>query len=180
MSDSSKKPAVGDKPRKAPTLYFIVAVKLLKGIAALILAIVTYTLSDNNLPEEFRKMLEFFHLDPEKKFFLEVADRLAEITTSNMNWLAIMAVIYGLFMLLQAVGLAMRVSWVVWLVIGESAFFIPIEIFKLVSRPVPGVEPHHHLIAHPKIGVLVILLVNIGIVWYLFQNRNRIIKHHHH
>jgi uncharacterized membrane protein (DUF2068 family) len=165
--------------KRAPTLYFIVGVKLLKGVAALLLALGAFSLTDNNLPEEFRKLLEFLHIDPEKKFFLELADRISDITPSNLNWFAYVSIAYGLFMLLQAVGLALRVSWIVWLVIAESAFFIPIEVFELVHRRT-NVEVRPHLLAHPKIGVAIVLLVNVAIVWYLFKNRARIIRQHHH
>jgi uncharacterized membrane protein (DUF2068 family) len=161
-------------PKRAPTLYFIVAFKLFKGVAALLLALGAYSLTDNNLPEDFRKLLEFLHIDPEKRFFLDLADRIAEITPANLNWLAVISIVYGLFMLLQAVGLAMRVSWAVWLVILESGFFIPIEILDLIHRHT-GAETHRHL---PKIGVALVLAANVAIVWYLYRNRNRIIKHH--
>jgi uncharacterized membrane protein (DUF2068 family) len=168
------------KPKRAPTLYFIIGVKFFKGVAALLLALGAYSLTDNNLPEDFRKLLEFLHLDPEKKFFLELADRVGEITPANLEWLAVGSIIYGLFMLLQAGGLIFRVSWIVWLVIGESAFFIPIEIFELVRRHVPNPENHPHIFAHPKTGIAIVLAVNVAIVWYLFKNRARIIRHHHH
>jgi uncharacterized membrane protein (DUF2068 family) len=180
MSDEQKNLAVmvvNPKPKRAPTLYFIVGVKLLKGVTALLLALGAFNLTDNNLPEDFRKVLEFLHIDPEKKFFLELADRISEITPANLEWVAVGSVVYGLFMLLQAVGLALRVSWAVWLVIGESAFFIPIEVFELIRRRVPN-ESHPHLFGHPKISVAIILAVNIAIVWYLFKNRERIIRHH--
>jgi uncharacterized membrane protein (DUF2068 family) len=183
MSDEPKNLAVmvvNPKPKRAPTLYFIVAVKLVKGVAALLLALGSYSLTDNNLPEDFRSLLEFFHIDPEKRFFLELADRVADITPNNLKWLAAGSVIYGLFMLLQAGGLIFRVSWIVWLVIGESAFFIPIEIFELVRKHAPAAENHPHLFTHPKIGVAIVLAVNVAIVWYLFKNRARIIRHHHH
>jgi uncharacterized membrane protein (DUF2068 family) len=170
---------LGDKPKRAPTLYFIVGFKLLKGLAALSLALGAYSLTDNNLPDEFRKLLEFLHLDPEKKFFLDLADRIGEITPNNLKWLAAGSVIYGLFMLLQAVGLGLRVSWIVWLVIAESAFFIPIEVFELVRRHVLNPENHPHFWNHPKIGIAIVLIVNVAIVWYLFKNRHRLIKHHH-
>ena len=181
MSDEQKNPdTTGKLPTKgAPTLYFIVGFKLLKGIAALSLALGAYSLTDNNLPDEFRRLLEFLHLDPEKKFFLEAADRIGEITPANLKWVAVGSVVYGLFMMLQAVGLALRVSWVVWLVIAESAFFIPIELFELVRRHAPNAENHPHLFAHPKIGVALILVANVAIVWYLFKNRERVIRHHH-
>jgi uncharacterized membrane protein (DUF2068 family) len=165
------------KPKRAPTLYFIVAFKFVKGIAALLLAVGAYSLSDNNLPNDFRRLLEFLHIDPEKKFFLDIADRLSDVTPANLHWLTGLSIAYGLFMLLQGVGLALRVSWAVWLVIGESAFFIPIEILDLVRRHNPSPD-HPHFLAHPRIGVLIILMANIAIVWYLFKNRNRIIKHH--
>ena len=177
MSDEQKNP-VGPgpepAPKRAPTLYFIVAFKLFKGVAALLLALGAYSLTDNDLPADFQKLLEFLHIDPEKRFFLDLADRIAEITPSNLNWLAVISIVYGLFMLLQAVGLAMRVSWAVWLVILESGFFIPIEVLDLIHRHV-GPEAHRHL---PKIGVALVLAANVAIVWYLYKNRNRIIKHH--
>jgi uncharacterized membrane protein (DUF2068 family) len=167
------------RPKRAPTLYFIIAVKLVKGLAALLLALGAYNLTDNNLPDDFRKLLEFLHIDPEKKFFLEIADRIGEITANNLRWVVALSIVYGLFMLLQAIGLAFRVSWAVWLVILESAFFIPIEVFELIRRHVPNPD-HPHFLAHPKVGVLVVLMVNVAIVWYLFRNRDRIIKHYHH
>ena len=168
------------RPKRAPTLYVIVAVKFMKGVAALLLALGAYSLTDNNLPVEFNHLLLLLHIDPEKKFFLELADRVGEITPANLEWLAVGSVVYGLFMLLQAGGLMFRLGWVVWLVIGESAFFIPIEIFELVRRHAPSPENRPHIFAHPKIGIAIVLAVNVAIVWYLFKNRARIIRHHHH
>ncbi|HSY19027.1 MAG TPA: DUF2127 domain-containing protein [Candidatus Acidoferrales bacterium] len=181
MSDEQKNQVKVVKPptKRAPALYFIVGFKLLKGLAALLLALGAYSLTDNNLPDEFRRLLEFLHLDPEKKFFLELADRIGEITPTNLKWVAVGSVVYGLFMLLQAVGLALRVSWIVWLVIAESAFFIPIELFELVRKHVPSPENHPHFFAHPKISVAIVLVANVAIVWYLFKNRDRVMKHHH-
>jgi hypothetical protein len=51
-------PAVIDAPKKrAPTLYAIIAFKLLKGLLFVALAIAAYHLSDNDLPAEYRKFL---------------------------------------------------------------------------------------------------------------------------
>ena len=153
------------KPKRAPTLYFIIGVKFFKGLAALLLALGAYSLTDNDLPSDCQNLLLSLHLDPEKKFFVDLASRVAEITPANLKWVTVGAVVYGCFMLLQAVGLMFRVSWAVWLVIGESAFFLPVEIFELVHRP-----------SWIKVGVLA---VNVVMVWYLYANRARLIKHHH-
>jgi len=80
---------------------------------------------------------------------------------------------------LQAIGLAFRFKWAVWLVIGESAFFIPIEVFELIRKHVPAPERHPPLFGHHKVGILIILIVNVAIVWYLFKNRERLIRQHH-
>jgi len=180
MSDESKSLAVlapPAKPKRAPTVYLIAGIKLVKGVGALLLAVGAFRLEDKNLPEDFRKLLELLHIDPEKKFFLEIADRIGEITADNLKWVVRLSILYGLFMLVQAVGLAFRVSWAVWLVIFESAFFIPIDVFELVRHHMPNPD-HPHVLAHPKIGVAIVLAINVVIVWYLFKNRARIIRHH--
>jgi uncharacterized membrane protein (DUF2068 family) len=151
--------------RRAPTLYFIIAMKLSKGLLLLLLAARVYTLHDENLPQEFRQSLEFFHLDPEKKFFTELANKISGITPANMIWIARGTVLYSLFSLVEGIGLIFRVPWAGWLAIGESAFFIPIEIYELLHRP--------------SYSMAVILGLNVMIVWYLFANRGWLFKHHH-
>jgi uncharacterized membrane protein (DUF2068 family) len=152
--------------KRAPTLYVIIAMKLMKGLLFLLLALGVYSLSDNNLPEEFQQLLQFLHLDPEKKFFAHLADQIAALTEKKMMWLAGGTVFYSLFSLVEGVGLIFRVSWAGWLAIGESAFFVPIEMYELVRRP--------------SLGLFVVLALNVFIVWYLFQNRSWLFRHHHH
>jgi uncharacterized membrane protein (DUF2068 family) len=152
--------------KRAPTLYLIIAIKLGKGLLLVLLAAGVYTLSDNNLPQQFRETLQFFHLDPEKKFFTELANKLSQITPANMVWVARGTVLYSLFSLVEGIGLIFRVSWAGWLAIGESLFFIPIEV--------------HELMRKPSLSLVVILGLNILIVWYLFQNRARLFRHHAH
>lgn len=152
--------------RRAPTLYVIIAIKLVKGLSLLLLGLGVYQLSDNNLPDEFRKLLELFHLDPEKKFFTDLAENIRGVTPGKMVWLARGTVFYSLFSLVEGVGLIFRVPWAGWLAIGESAFFVPIEFYELLHRF--------------SWTVFVILGLNVLIVWYLFQNRQRLFRHHHH
>ncbi len=151
--------------KRAPTLYAIIAIKLGKGLLLLLLAAGVYTLSDDNLPQEFRQTLRFFHLDPEKKFFTELARQISHITPSNIVWVARGTVLYSLFSLVEGTGLLFRVSWAGWLAIGESMFFIPIEIYELLRGF--------------SVSVLVILGINMLIVLYLLINRHRLFRHHH-
>ena len=156
----------GTVKKRAPTLYVIIAIKLGKGLLLLLLAAGVYGLSDENLPQVFRGMLQFFHLDPEKKFLSELAGKLSSITPANLVWIARGTVLYSTFSLVEGVGLIFRVSWAGWMAIGESIFFIPIEVYELM----------HDI----TFSLVVILGLNIMIVWYLLQNRHRLFRHHHH
>jgi len=159
-------PATNGFKKRAPALYFIIGIKLIKGTLLLLLALGVYSFSDNNLPAELRQLLQFLHIDPEKRFFSMLADKLSTITPANVVWLAGGTLFYSMFSLVEGVGLMFRASWAGWLAIGESAFFIPIEVLDLVYRP--------------RWVVLIILALNVFIVWYLFANRHRLFRHHHH
>ena len=161
--------------KRAPTLYAIIAIKLVKGLLFVTLALVAYTLSDNDLPAEYRNLLQHLRFNPERKFWADLAVQIGQLTEAKVLWAAAGTLVYSLFSLVEGVGLMFRVSWAGWMAIGESAFFIPIEIYDLVHRTVPDrPRPGHEL------TVLLILALNIVIVWYLFQNRHRLFRHHHH
>ena len=178
MTENAKVPEV---KRRAPTLYFIVAIKLIKGVALVLLALSIFTLANKDLPDLFNRFLEWVHLDPERSFFAGIAAWLDTVTPANMRELASGTFLYGLFLLVGGTGLAFRARWAIWLAIGESAFFIPIEIFEIIRRRAPLLpeEPRPEFFSHPRIGLLIVLALNVLIVWYLYQNRNRLFRHHH-
>jgi uncharacterized membrane protein (DUF2068 family) len=161
--------------KRAPTLYAIIAIKLLKGSLFLGLALAMYTLSDNNLPGEYQRALHFLRLNPERKFLADLARQIGQLTEAKVLWAAAGTLVYSLFSLVEGIGLIFRVPWAGWMAIGESAFFIPIEIYELVYGPEPGSQR----VGHPLL-VSGILILNVIIVWYLFQNRERLFRHHHH
>jgi uncharacterized membrane protein (DUF2068 family) len=132
----------------------------------LTVAIVAYTLSDNNLPAEYKNLLHHLRLNPERKFWANLAAQVANLNERKVVVAAAGTLIYSMFSLIEGIGLIFRVSWAGWMAIGESAFFIPIEIYELSQ--------------HFSWTVLIILGINILIVWYLLENRHRLFHHHHH
>jgi len=149
----------------APALYFIIAIKLVKGVLLLLLAFGVYQLADNDLVKDYRAFLDLIHIDPERKFFTDLAAKIKNITPTNVMWVASGTAFYSLFSLTEGIGLIFRAWWAGNLAISESAFFIPIEVYELV----------HGF----SWAVLVILVLNVFIVWYLFANRSRLFRHHH-
>lgn len=153
--------------KRAPTLYVIIGIKLLKGALFVTLALTAWALSDNDLPAELHKVLHLLRLNPERRFWADLAVQIGKLTEANLLWTAAGTLVYSLFSWVEGIGLIFRISWAGWLAIGESAFFIPIEVYELV---------------HNRFSWLVfgILGLNVMIVWYLYRNRGRLFKHHHH
>jgi uncharacterized membrane protein (DUF2068 family) len=153
--------------KPAPTYYGIIGFKLLKGTAFLLVAWMMWALSDNDLPAEVQNLMHMLRVHPANKFFTHLAEQVGHLTEANVLWAAAGTLVYSLFSLVEGIGLMFRVPWAGWLAIGESAFFVPIEIYEL-NRP-----------ARFSWWLVCILLVNILIVWYLFTNRRRLFRHHH-
>jgi len=160
-----KSPASKTASGRAPTLYAIIFFKLGKALLLLLLALGVWKLSDRNLPGLFRQVLLFLHLDPEKQFFVDLGLRLGQISQHRLQWVAAGTAFYSLFSLAEGIGLWLRAGWAGWMAIGESCFFIPIEVYELLHRF--------------SVTVTVVLIINVGIVWYLLANRERLFRHHH-
>ena len=168
--------------KRAPTLYLIIVGKLIKGALSLLLALGVYKMTGPGLSDLFDRLVHWVHLDPENRFLSDIGYQIDQLTPANMRWVATGTFLYSLFSLVEGVGLIFRAPWAGWLAIGESAFFIPIEIFELVRRHRPDVLIHSRpeLFSHPKLGLFIVLAINVFIVWYLFANRKRLFRHHHH
>jgi len=161
--------------KPAPTFVGIIVFKLVKGAAFFTLAIVLYCLSDNNLPQEYKDflnepwvkaVLQTMRVHPGNKFFTHLAEQVGQLTEANVLWAAAGTCLYSLFSLVEGVGMIFRVPWAGWMAIGESAFFIPIEVYEL-SRP-----------GKFSWVLAAVLIINVIIVWYLFKNRGRLFRHH--
>lgn len=152
--------------RRAPTLYAIVAIKLARGATLLLLSLGIVSLANNDLPADFREFLHRLQLDPESAFWAKLADRIRQVTPSNVYWVASGTALYSLFSFIEGAGLARRARWAGWMAIGESAFFIPLEIYDLMRQ-------------FSK-TVAVILVLNTLIVFYLYSNRERLFRRHEH
>jgi uncharacterized membrane protein (DUF2068 family) len=165
--------------KRAPTLYVIILFKLAKGILAVFLAAVLFSQPANKLPTDYEEIMdrsavkEVFHylrINPENEFFHHLAAQINAATDAGVRAAVVGALLWSLFPLTEGVGMIFRVKWAGWLAISESAFFVPVEVYKLVEKS-----------SWFMVGVTV---TNIFIVWYLYANRERLFhqhhRHHHH
>lgn len=156
---------MSDAKKGAAGLYGIIAIKLGKGLLLLAVALGVYSLAGYDLTALFEKCLRVLNLDPESSFFQKLEVKIGQITPTNVRWVAAGTFTYSMICLVEGIGLCLRISWAGWLAIGESLFFIPIEVYEL----------HRSF----SVTVLGILIFNIFICYYLFHNRARLFKHHY-
>ena len=109
----------GGKPARAPTLYFIITLKLVKGTLLLLTALGLLALSGQDLGDVFDQFLPWVHLDPDRKIFMSIGDWLGNVTPANMHAVELVTLLFGLILLGGGIGLAFRAHWAVWLAIGE-------------------------------------------------------------
>jgi uncharacterized membrane protein (DUF2068 family) len=151
------------KGTPATGLYSIIALKLGKSLLLFGITLGFYSLLDADLRSSFEQFLLWVKLDPEHQFFADLGLKLQSITPSSLRWIASGTLLYGCLLLVESIGMMFRVFWAAWLAIGETAFFIPIEIYHLMRDFSPG--------------VFIILVINVAVVWYLVKNRNRLFHH---
>ena len=167
------------KTNRAPTLYLIASLKISKGLLLLLAALGIFALAGKDLSDAFDDFLRLIQLDPGRKVFINIGKWLDTFSPAHVKAIASGTLLFGLFLLTSGVGLALRAAWAIWLAIGESACFIPVEIFELLRRRMPETDAHR-MFTHPKIALGLLLAANVFIVWYLFKNRKRLFRHHHH
>src|SRR5436190_23334977 len=103
-------------PKRAPTLYAIIAIKLLKGVILLTIGLGLLRLVGEDLDARLDQFLRWVHLDPEKKFFAELGDRLQKISPAHIRGVGMGSLLYSLFSLVEGSGLVFRLRWVGWIV----------------------------------------------------------------
>jgi uncharacterized membrane protein (DUF2068 family) len=157
-------------PRKrAPTLYAIIVFKVGKGFLFFLLGVFLYFQADRDLPQEYADLLkkpifQELRIHPENKLVQHIADKIADLTETKIKLTGIGTALWALFPLTEGIGLIFRASWAGWLAIGESAFFVPIELYELARRF--------------SWFVVAFTIANIIVVWYLYANREQLFHHH--
>src|SRR5215218_9893450 len=105
---------------RAPTLYAIIGIKILKGLILVAFGFGVLTLIGQDLDARFDDFLRWVHLDPEKRFWADLGAKLQRSSPANVRGIGIGTVLYSRVSLTEGIGLMFRLRWIGWIVIGES------------------------------------------------------------
>jgi len=166
-SESMSEPPVLSPPvlrqatrgQRAPTLYAIIAFKFVKGLALVLVGLAFFLVQEGDLRAQIAETFRQANLGQAAS-----EEWLKMINAGNLSWLTIGSVIYGLFSWIEGLGLFLRATWAAWAAIGESAVFVPVEMWQL-GRAF-------------SMTLVVILVLNVGVVWYLYHYRHRLFHKH--
>jgi len=148
------------RPDRAPTLYLIVAFKLLRAVFVLAIALQVFAWLGDDLRPHFDEVVRRVKLDPETQFFRRLGDRIETITPVNEKRAATGALLYAGLLVVEAVGLARRARWAGFLVVAQSVTFIVAEAFVVIENP--------------SWTLAGLVALNAVIVAYLHRNRDRL------
>ena len=140
-------------------LRAIIVLKAFYGILFFLVGLGVFALINKDLSDLAEQAADSLGIDPENRYLLRLLESLTGVSPKQIAAVGLGTILTSGLLLTMAWGLHLRRAWAEWLTIVATAFFIPIEIYEVVSSP-------HFTYA-------LALVVNALIVWYLVRRRFR-------
>src|SRR5262249_29679150 len=127
--------------------------KLLKGVLLAAGGVGVLRLLNRDASDVLTSWISEFHIDPEKRYFGPLIERLWSVDTRTLRLFSIATFFYAALLLTEGIGLLLRKRWAEYFTTIVTASFIPLEVYELARRWTP--------IRVSVIGI------NVAVVWYL-------------
>ena len=144
--------------RRLAAIRAVASLEMAKGLVVLLLGFGAVSLVHKDAWDVAEALLRFLHVDPDHHHYAQVFLNLADNVTDARLWaVAAGATSYSIVRFVEAYGLWRELAWAEWFALISGALYVPFEAYELVRRPTP---------IH-----LAVLLVNLGIVFYMLYLR---------
>jgi uncharacterized membrane protein (DUF2068 family) len=144
--------------RRPGLLLWIIALKAVKATVLAALGIALLTTRHSDPVAVAMRLALTLHLPLSSRLLDRAIAFLSTLTISKQTILAMTAFAYAILMGTEGVALYLGKSWARWFTIIATSSLIPIEVYEIVRE------------LHPI--RVVVLLVNIGVVVYLWRRRD--------
>src|ERR1700686_971608 len=135
----------------------VATLELTKGIAVALAGLGVFTMRHRDIWGVTESFLEFFHVNPYHHYvgiFINLVYRISDI---HLWKIALMAAIYVTLRFVQAYGLWRLRAWGEWFASASGSIYVPFEVDYLLKRP--------------DWFRLLIVVINVGIVFYMMLLR---------
>jgi uncharacterized membrane protein (DUF2068 family) len=147
-----------EQHRRVTALRAVASLELAKGAVVLLLGFGAVSLVHKDAWDAAEALLRFLHVNPDHHHYAQVFLNLADNVTDAKLWaMAGGAAAYSIVRFVEAYGLWRARTWAEWFALISGALYVPFEAYELARRP----NPIH----------LAVLLINLGIVFYMLYLR---------
>ena len=138
-------------------VHAIAVFEAVKGILGLIAGFAILSLMHRDIPTFAEDFIEILHLNSESHLAHRIVETITKLNPSNIKVFFALSLVYTAVRFVEAYGLWRLRAWAEWFAIISGSIYIPVEIYEIFQKP--------------TIFRILVLLVNIGIVIYLYSFR---------
>lgn len=138
-------------------LKLIIGYKAFMGIIELILSVSFFKYLDGDMEAVFKKLALNLNLNTENHFISSAIKQAGMVHHTTYFGITCLIFIFGVFNLVEAYGLHLRLRWAEWLTVIATGLLIPYELYEVLRAF--------------TVFKLLILVINTAIVYYLAKHR---------
>jgi uncharacterized membrane protein (DUF2068 family) len=153
-----------DDPAHIKGVRTVATVEFTKGIVVVLAGLGAFSMRHKDIWGVAESFLEFFHVNPYHHYVGVFIDLVYRVSDVRLWKIATVASVYVILRFVEAYGLWYVRPWAEWLAFASGAIYIPFEASDLFHRP--------------TWFRLLIIVVNLGIVLYMFLLRLEAAKKH--
>ena len=166
-------------------IFLIAVFDLVKAVLFLVAAAGIFHLVDRNTHVELTRLLHVFRLNGDHEFIRGLLLKADVITDSDKRILTGVLLLYTGMYTVEGIGLLLRKRWAEYFAVLMTAIPLPFEVHTLLHhaahRPSSSLlasDPTVPVLLHSQVFVLkfAVLVINVGIVWYLIFHLRRTAK----
>jgi len=116
-------------------LRWIGAYRLVKGVLALIAAVMLLRLMHDDLPATALHWMHRLRIDEDSRIGVFVLKKVVDIPPARIGLVAAFMLGYMLVAFAEGIGLILRKTWAEWLTVLSTFALVPLEIDELARRP---------------------------------------------
>jgi uncharacterized membrane protein (DUF2068 family) len=138
-------------------VHVIAIFEAVKGVLGLLAGFGILSLIHRDIPAFADDLIEVLHLNNEGHLAHRIVETVTRLNPSNIKVFFALSLVYAAVRFIEAYGLWRLRAWAEWFAIISGSIYVPVEIYEIFQKP--------------TIFRVLILLANIGIVFYLLSFR---------
>lgn len=139
-------------------VHVIAIFEAVKGTLGLVAGFGILSLIHRDIAVFADDLVEILHLNSESHIAHRIVETVTKLNPSNIKVFFVLSLLYAAVRFIEAYGLWRLRAWAEWFAIISGSIYVPIEIYEIFQKP--------------TIIRVLILLINIGIVIYLYSFRH--------